>query len=346
MRGTRSHTPPPRLASTSAVTDNYYVGSTIAITGGPGVGASTRITAYCGLSHTSCEGMDSSGTIQAVTFDQKEMTLTNTLQTRGGYPSSLVNVASILKVRLPSVDGSGKSVAAGGAAVTTCATAVVPPYMNSYTGADCTGTYVGRNIYISRGTGSGQVGLIRAGPDANRDVLVTGLLGYCSGGLDSLACLDDWHYGEQNCQANMGSRCVHDGDCTGGPNARCVAPVDTTSEYTISHSPISSTCNPLCNGVASYTATVDLATTFTLTSSSTYSISRVSSFPCTICHEDKHTHLLKLYRSRSKPPACGTVTIIQRHLGASFDICHSRPAPGLFVSCLVSDSQRLAPGLL
>ena len=262
-----------RLASTSAGADNYYVGSTITITGGSGVGASSRITAYCGLAHTSCEGMDSSGTLQAVAVTQHELDLSNALQTRSSYPSSLTNVASTVKVRLPAVDGSGKSVP-NTLGDTTCASHLVSPYMTTYSGGDCIGTYIGKNIYITKGTGSGQVGLIRAGPDSNRDVLVTGLLGVCSGGVDAIACYDNWHYGEQDCKANTGSRCVHDGDCTGGPNARCMPPVDTTSEYTISDSPSSSTCNTLCNGVAAFTATIDISSTITLDTTSTYSISR------------------------------------------------------------------------
>ncbi len=58
----------------------------------------------------------------------------------------------------------------------------------------------GRNIYITKGTGAGQVGLIRAGPDADRKIVVTGLLGYCSGGVDAEACRGDWFEGDPLCK--------------------------------------------------------------------------------------------------------------------------------------------------
>jgi len=260
-----------QLAGTSASADNYYTGSTITITGGTGVGQSSRITSYCGVAHTSCEGTDSTGTVQAVSYIQKETDLSNAVVTRT-YPSSQPSVASELRIRLPTVDGSGRSITAGAAGIAVCSTALSSPYMTTYSGADCTGTYVNKNIYITRGTGAGQVGLIRAGPDSNLDIQVTGILGYCTGGTDAIACYDNWHRDEQNCQANTGSRCNTDADCTGGPNAQCTSPVDTTSEYTISDTPTSSTCNPLCNNKPSYTATVDFSVT--LDTTSTYSISR------------------------------------------------------------------------
>jgi len=65
----------------------------------------------------------------------------------------------------------------------------------------------------------------------------------------------NWHAGEANCKANHGARCNLDADCTGG--GTCHAPVDAGSTFSVSIAQSGgSLCNPLCNGVASFTATV------------------------------------------------------------------------------------------
>jgi hypothetical protein len=36
---------------------------------------------------------------------------------------------------------------------------------------------------------------------------VTGLLGYCSGGVDALACLGEWHAGDPLCKVSVWAVC-------------------------------------------------------------------------------------------------------------------------------------------
>mmetsp|Transcript_44134 Transcript_44134/g.90091 ORF Transcript_44134/g.90091 Transcript_44134/m.90091 type:complete len:1350 (-) Transcript_44134:302-4351(-) len=242
-----------RLAATASTYDNYYVGSRIAITGGTGAGASSTVSAYCGTFHTSCDGHDSTGTLSNVDFQMES--------------DAVGIIASTLKLRLPAVDGGGRNVPNDG--TTTCSDRLNSPYMTSYT-QSCSGKYQDLNIYITRGTGAGQVGLIRAGPDANRDILVTGLFGWCRGGSDTAACTGNLVADQSTCKANNGAQCITDNDCTGG--GTCRDPVDTSSTYTIGGSAASSLCNPLCNNVASFTATVDFAVT--TDSTSTYSLQR------------------------------------------------------------------------
>ena len=149
-----------RLASTASTDDLYYVGSKIQITGGTGAGASSVITRYCGQTHASCQGLESTGTLAAVAFTQD-------LDADGGGLGPNTNIASTLLIKLPTVDGGGRSIAAGAADIATCASRKVSPYMTDYRDvADCTGSMKGFNIYITGGTGAGSVGLIRAGPDA------------------------------------------------------------------------------------------------------------------------------------------------------------------------------------
>jgi len=259
-----------RLASTASTDDLYYVGSKIQITGGTGAGASSVITRYCGQTHASCQGLESTGTLAAVAFTQ-DLDTANT------------NIASTLLITLPTIDGGGRSIAAGAADIATCASLKVSPYMTDYRDvAECTGSMKGFNIYITGGTGAGSVGLIRAGPDSNRKILVTGLFGTCSSTADDLgtvnhdkiACYDNWHADEQNCKANLGSPCILKTDCTGdAANLVCRAPVDAASTFTIKKvGQGSDNCDPLCNGVASFTATVDFSATTDGTS--TYSVQR------------------------------------------------------------------------
>jgi hypothetical protein len=135
-----------RLSSSASVFDNYYVGSRINIASGTGAGASSTITAYCGQTHTSCAGLDSSGQLSAIAFTQ---------QTGAAVVGANVNYASTLKVTLPALDGGGRTIPTTGD--TTCADRLNSPYMTDYVGADCTGSYQGLNMYITSGTGAGQV---------------------------------------------------------------------------------------------------------------------------------------------------------------------------------------------
>ena len=119
---------------------------------------------------------------------------------------------------------------------------------------------------------------------SNRQILVTGLFGVCintaadTGAVDhdKAACMHNWHdpTREPNCKSNLGSPCIVKSDCTGDPvNLECRAPVDISSTYTIKKvGQGSDKCDPLCNGVASYTATVDFSLTTDATS--TYSIQK------------------------------------------------------------------------
>jgi len=142
------------LASTASTDDFYYVGSKIQITGGLGAGASSVITRYCGQTHATCQGLESTGTLADVAFTQD-------------LDAAHTNIASTLLITLPAVDGGGRTIAAGAAGIATCASRKVSPYMTDYRDvADCTGSMKGFNIYITGGTGAGSVGLIRAGPDA------------------------------------------------------------------------------------------------------------------------------------------------------------------------------------
>uniref|UniRef100_A0A6U5Y2G0 Pyrrolo-quinoline quinone repeat domain-containing protein n=2 Tax=Guillardia theta TaxID=55529 RepID=A0A6U5Y2G0_GUITH len=231
-----------RLAPTASREDSYYVGSKISITQGTGAGASSVISAYCGWSHASCEGVDNAGDFQSVAFSMYK-------------DSSSKNVASSLVIKLPAIDRGGRRTPNSGQI--TCSSQYKTPYMTTYSGSDCFGPYAGMNVFISSGTGAGQVGLVRAGPNSNYEILVTGLFGWCQNGSDALACQTNWHDPrlEPNCKANNGARCILDADCTGGGN--CHVPVDTTSTYTIAMSTVPTTCVPLCDGVASFTATVD-----------------------------------------------------------------------------------------
>lgn len=143
-----------RLASTASTDDRFYVGAKIQITGGTGAGASAVITKYCGQTHSTCQGLTSTGTLTAVA---KTTTIIN----------HNVEVASTLMLRLPEVDGGGRSIAYGAANIANCATRLNFPYMTDYSEApDCTGSMKGFNIYITSGPGAGSVGLIRAGPDS------------------------------------------------------------------------------------------------------------------------------------------------------------------------------------
>lgn len=142
-----------RLAATASTSDRFYVGSKIQITGGTGAGASAVITKYCGQTHAACQGLESTGTFSAVSFVQEQ-------DANDKY------IASTLKLRIPSTDAGGRSIAYGTANIATCASRLNSPYMTDYSDAtDCTGTMKGFNIYITSGTGAGGVGLIRAGPD-------------------------------------------------------------------------------------------------------------------------------------------------------------------------------------
>jgi len=272
-----------RLASTASTDDRYYVGSKIQITGGTGAGASAVITRYCGQTHATCQGLESTGTLNTVSFAQD-------------LDTNKLNTASTLLLELPPVDGGGRSIAAGAPTIATCSSRLTSPYMTDYTTAtDCTGSMKGFNIYITGGTGAGSVGLIRAGPDANRKILVTGMFGSCSntepndgllGDMNSIylkdkvvdhnsaACYDNWHANEPNCKANLGSPCILKSDCTGDPTyLACRAPVDAGSTFTIKKvGQGSDNCDPLCNGVASFTATVDFSVATDTTS--TYSVQR------------------------------------------------------------------------
>ena len=141
---------------------------------------------------------------------------------------------------------------------------------------------------------------------SNGDILVTGLFGTCAdtahssqatviypdGGTtmtpagasatlndgsvnhDNYACMDNWHRDDPACKANLGSPCILKSDCTGNPaHLECRPPVDTGSTFTIKKvGQGSDNCDPLCNGVASFTATVDFSVTTDTTS--TYSIQR------------------------------------------------------------------------
>lgn len=143
-----------RLAATASTSDRFYVGSKIQITGGAGAGASAVVTKYCGQTHAACQGLESTGTLTAVNFEDEETDASNK------------NIASTLKVRIPSTDAGGRSIAFGSAGQAVCASRLNSPYMTDYSdAADCTGTMKGFNIYITSGTGAGGVGLIRAGPD-------------------------------------------------------------------------------------------------------------------------------------------------------------------------------------
>jgi outer membrane protein assembly factor BamB len=118
--------------------------------------------------------------------------------------------------------------------------------------------------------------------------LVTGLFGVCANTAsdvlnaaslldhDKQACQHNWHdpVREPNCKANLGSPCILKSDCTGNPaNLICRAPVDTGSTYSIMKvGQGSDNCDPLCNGVASFTATVDFSLSTDATS--TYSIQK------------------------------------------------------------------------
>jgi hypothetical protein len=142
-----------RLAATASTSDRFYVGSKIQITGGAGAGASAVVTKYCGQTHAACQGLESTGTLTAVSFTQQN-------------DASSKNIASTLKVRIPSTDAGGRSIGFGLAGQAECANRLNSPYMTDYSDAtDCTGTMKGFNIYITSGTGAGGVGLIRAGPD-------------------------------------------------------------------------------------------------------------------------------------------------------------------------------------
>jgi outer membrane protein assembly factor BamB len=116
----------------------------------------------------------------------------------------------------------------------------------------------------------------------DRKILVTGLFGTCqdtaanslqniiapdgstvSGSVDhnAAACYDNWHRDDPNCKANLGSPCILNSDCTGDPNyLTCANPVDTSSTFVIKRvGQGSDNCDPACNGVASFTATVDFS---------------------------------------------------------------------------------------
>ena len=149
---------PGRLASTASTDDRFYVGAKIQITGGTGVGASSVITKYCGQSHSQCQGLESTGTLAAVSFNEDSVTIEAAADTI---------VASTLKLTLPATDGGGRALVAGAANIATCASRITTlPRMTDYReAADCTGSMKGFNIYITSGTGAGGVGLIRAGPD-------------------------------------------------------------------------------------------------------------------------------------------------------------------------------------
>ena len=59
-------------------------------------------------------------------------------------------------------------------------------------------------------------------------------------------------------QANNGARCTTNADCTWG--GVCKPPVDALgSVYVLVGGPGGGGCNPLCNGLASFTATVDFS---------------------------------------------------------------------------------------
>ena len=135
-----------RLSSAASVFDNYYVGSRINIASGTGAGASSTITAYCGQTHTSCAGLDSSGQLSSIAFTQ---------HTGVSVVGASVNHASTLLVTLPALDGGGRTIPTTGD--TTCADRLLTPVMTDYVGADCTGSYQGLNMYITSGTGAGQV---------------------------------------------------------------------------------------------------------------------------------------------------------------------------------------------
>ena len=69
------------------------------------------------------------------------------------------------------------------------------------------------------------------------------------------ACQGNWNT-DPNCKANNGARCLLDSDCTGG--GTCQDPVNAASTYSISIAQAGGElCNPMCNNVASFTATVD-----------------------------------------------------------------------------------------
>jgi len=142
-----------RLAATASTSDRYYVGSKIQITGGAGAGASSVITKYCGQTHSACQGLESTGTFTQVSFTQQQ-------------DASDKYIASTLKLRIPSTDAGGRSIAFGSANQADCASRLNSPFMTDYSlAADCMGSMKGFNIYITSGTGAGSVGLIRAGPD-------------------------------------------------------------------------------------------------------------------------------------------------------------------------------------
>ena len=105
-----------RLSSTASVFDNYYVGSRINIVSGTGAGASSVITSYCGQTHTSCAGLDSSGQISGVDFDQ---------HLGASVVGANSNYASTLLLTLPVTDGGGRAIPTTGD--TTCADRLVSP---------------------------------------------------------------------------------------------------------------------------------------------------------------------------------------------------------------------------
>ena len=247
------------------------------------MGNSAVITKYCGQTHSACTGLESSGTFASV--GNSEHTVDGTV------------VASTLLLQLPATDNGGRSIVAGNANDATCATRHNVPYMTNYAykAGDCAGTLKGFNIYITGGTGAGQVGLIRAGPDNDRKILVTGLFGTCqdtaanekkSGQImpdgssvtapvdhDKAACRDNWHRDDPSCKANLGSPCITKSDCTGDPAyLQCSAPVNTASTYMIKKDSTGDTCDPSCNGVASNMAWVDFSSATDATS--VYSIQR------------------------------------------------------------------------
>jgi hypothetical protein len=113
------------------------------------------ITRYCGQTHAKCAGLESSGSLANVAFT-------------ANLDGSNKQIASTLLLTLPAIDNGGRAIVAdsGGTSNAICATRLNSPYMTDYTtNSDCTGTMKGFNIYITGGTGAGQVGLIRAGPD-------------------------------------------------------------------------------------------------------------------------------------------------------------------------------------
>uniref|UniRef100_A0A7S0N644 Pyrrolo-quinoline quinone repeat domain-containing protein n=1 Tax=Cryptomonas curvata TaxID=233186 RepID=A0A7S0N644_9CRYP len=248
-----------RLGINSNTQDNYYVGSKITMMSGAASGQSSTISAYCGQGHSSCPGIGGSGLIQSVTMPPQIS------------PNNELVKSQKLQLILPSVDANNFVTPTTGS-LSGCFDPVTR--LPTFSSPSCNGPYRGLTLQIVKGTGAGQSGVIQAGPDSNREVVVSGLSGTCYGGCSSRGrTVSNYELSERwvntgstppvcpaliSSTANNGARCTTNADCTWG--GVCKPPVDAlVSVYVLVGGPGGGGCNPLCNGLASFTATVDFS---------------------------------------------------------------------------------------